>query len=66
MTLLPQLFRPVPLARVLNARRAGAGRVTGRRELAARALLCGAQVLLVCGYACLVALVCSAVLGSMP
>jgi hypothetical protein len=38
----------------------------GRREMSAAALVGGAQLLLVCGVAFLMALVCSAVLGPTP
>jgi len=42
------------------------GRGLGSREVASAVLLAAGQVVLVCGYAFLIALVCSAVVGPAP
>ncbi len=79
MTLLPSLFRPCPLAGFVDIRVPGApiggmrprrtplvARRTGCRELVAAALVGAAELGIACGYAFLIALVCSALLGSTP
>lgn len=79
MTLFPPLFRRLPLVSFVDLRTPGTpiggmrprptplmARGAGRRELAVVALVAAAELGIACGYAFLIALVCSALLGSAP
>ena len=77
--LLTLLRATLPRAALVDSRRpgAGTGRVDrrmqvasggglGSRDVGSAVLLAAGQVVLVCGYAFLIALVCSAVVGPAP